>query len=82
VAESFGSFTGLDRQLTEAAMNVQGSGRGALGWEPLGGRRSTSESADLVSAIPRSVDIAALWVRLEFVLQWRGRSSAAAPIAK
>ena len=38
VAEFFGSFTGLNRQLTEAAMNVQGSGWGALGWEPLGGR--------------------------------------------
>lgn len=38
VVESFGSFTGLNRQLTEAATNVQGSGWGALGWEPLGGR--------------------------------------------
>jgi Fe-Mn family superoxide dismutase len=37
VAEFFGSFGGLNRQLTEAAMNVQGSGWGALGWEPLGG---------------------------------------------
>ena len=34
----FGSFTGLERQLTEAAMNIQGSGWGALGWEPLGRR--------------------------------------------
>jgi Fe-Mn family superoxide dismutase len=38
VAEFFGSFEGLSRQLTEAAMHVQGSGWGALGWEPLGGR--------------------------------------------
>jgi len=38
VNEFFGSFTGLERQLTEAAMNIQGSGWGALGWEPLGRR--------------------------------------------
>jgi Fe-Mn family superoxide dismutase len=38
VQEFFGSFTGLNRQLTEAAMNIQGSGWGALGWEPLGRR--------------------------------------------
>ena len=38
VKEFFGAFTGLERQLTEAAMNVQGSGWGALGWEPLGRR--------------------------------------------
>ena len=38
VKEFFGSFTGLERQLTEAAMNVHGSGWGALGWEPLGRR--------------------------------------------
>jgi Fe-Mn family superoxide dismutase len=38
VKEFFGSFTGLNRQLTEATMNIQGSGWGALGWEPLGKR--------------------------------------------
>ena len=36
--EFFGSFAGFNRQLTEAAMNIQGSGWGALGWEPLGQR--------------------------------------------
>ncbi len=35
VKESFGSFDGMKRQLTEAAMNIQGSGWGALAWEPL-----------------------------------------------
>ena len=38
VKEWFGSYDGFKAQLTEAAMNVQGSGWGALSWEPLGGR--------------------------------------------
>ena len=38
INESFGSFDGLRGQLTEAAQNVQGSGWGALAWEPLGQR--------------------------------------------
>ena len=36
ISESFGSFANLKRQLTEAALNVQGSGWGTLAWEPLG----------------------------------------------
>jgi Fe-Mn family superoxide dismutase len=38
VTEWFGSYDGFRAQLTEAAMNVQGSGWGALSWEPLAGR--------------------------------------------
>jgi Fe-Mn family superoxide dismutase len=38
IGESFGSFDGLKSQLTEAALNVQGSGWGAMAWEPLGKR--------------------------------------------
>ncbi len=38
VAEHFGSYDAFRAQLTEAAMNVQGSGWGALSWEPLAGR--------------------------------------------
>jgi Fe-Mn family superoxide dismutase len=38
IAEYFGSFSGFRAQLTEAALNVQGSGWGALSWEPLAGR--------------------------------------------
>jgi len=38
VQESFGTFDGLKSQLTEAALNVQGSGWGALAWEPVGQR--------------------------------------------
>jgi superoxide dismutase, Fe-Mn family len=35
---SFGSFEGFRGQLSEAALNVQGSGWSALTWEPLGQR--------------------------------------------
>lgn len=38
IKEFFGSFDHYKRQLTEAAMNIQGSGWGALAWEPLGKR--------------------------------------------
>lgn len=38
VEESFGSFADLRGQLSEAALAVQGSGWGALAWEPLGKR--------------------------------------------
>jgi Fe-Mn family superoxide dismutase len=38
IDESFGTFEGFRNQLTESALNVQGSGWGALTWEPLGQR--------------------------------------------
>jgi superoxide dismutase, Fe-Mn family len=38
IKESFGTFAGMQRQLTEAAQNVQGSGWGTLAWEPVGKR--------------------------------------------
>jgi superoxide dismutase, Fe-Mn family len=38
VVEHLGSFDACRAQLTEAAMNVQGSGWGALSWEPVGQR--------------------------------------------
>ena len=38
IDEHFGDFDGFKTQLTEAALNVQGSGWGALIWEPLGQR--------------------------------------------
>jgi Fe-Mn family superoxide dismutase len=38
IDDSFGTFDGFRNQLTEAALNVQGSGWGALTWEPLGQR--------------------------------------------
>ena len=38
IDESFGSFEAFRNQMSEAALNVQGSGWGALTWEPLGQR--------------------------------------------
>jgi len=38
LGDSFGSFEGFRNQLSEAALSVQGSGWGALTWEPLGQR--------------------------------------------
>jgi Fe-Mn family superoxide dismutase len=38
IEEQLGSFDAFTSQLTEAAMNVQGSGWGALSWEPVGQR--------------------------------------------
>ncbi len=38
VKECFGSFDACRSQITEAALNVQGSGWAALSWEPLGTR--------------------------------------------
>jgi len=38
IDDGFGTFEGLKNQLTESALNVQGSGWGALTWEPLGQR--------------------------------------------
>ena len=36
IREGFGSVDGFQRQMSEAALAVQGSGWGALTWEPLG----------------------------------------------
>jgi Fe-Mn family superoxide dismutase len=38
IDDGFGSFDNFKQHLTEAATTVQGSGWGALAWEPLGGR--------------------------------------------
>jgi len=38
IDESLGSFEGFRQQLTQAALNVQGSGWGALAWEPMAQR--------------------------------------------
>jgi Fe-Mn family superoxide dismutase len=38
IGEAFGSVEALRSQLTEAALNVQGSGWGAMAWEPVGQR--------------------------------------------
>jgi Fe-Mn family superoxide dismutase len=38
IDEFFGTFDGFKAQLTEVSMTIQGSGWGALAWEPLGQR--------------------------------------------
>lgn len=38
IDRSFGSFEGFRQQLTQATVTVQGSGWGALAWEPVGQR--------------------------------------------
>ena len=38
IDEYFGSFAGFKGQMTQASTTIQGSGWGALAWEPLGGR--------------------------------------------
>jgi len=38
ITEHFGAYDGFRAQLTQAAMSVQGSGWGALSWEPMAGR--------------------------------------------
>jgi superoxide dismutase, Fe-Mn family len=38
ITDNFGAYDAFRAQLTEAAMNVQGSGWGALSWEPMAGR--------------------------------------------
>jgi Fe-Mn family superoxide dismutase len=46
VDEHLGSYDGLRSQLTEAALGVQGSGWGALAWEPKGGRLVVAQVYD------------------------------------
>jgi Fe-Mn family superoxide dismutase len=38
ITESFGSFEGMQNQLSESALNIQGSGWSTLAWEPVGGQ--------------------------------------------
>ncbi|MCL4445736.1 MAG: superoxide dismutase [Actinobacteria bacterium] len=38
ITDGFGSFDAFKAQLTQATTTIQGSGWGALAWEPLGGR--------------------------------------------
>ncbi len=46
VDEFFGSFDGFRKQLTQATTTVQGSGWGALMWDPLGKRLYTAQIYD------------------------------------
>jgi len=46
IKASFGTFDGMKRQLTEAALNIQGSGWGTLAWEPLSKRLMVEQVYD------------------------------------
>ena len=46
IANDFGSFAKMKRQLTEAASTIMGSGWGALVWEPLAGKLLTTQIYD------------------------------------
>ncbi len=46
VDEAFGSFDSLKKQLTQATSTVQGSGWGALMWDPLGQQLYTAQIYD------------------------------------
>jgi superoxide dismutase, Fe-Mn family len=46
IAEYFGGFAGFQKQLSEAAKGIQGSGWAALVWEPLGKRLNTLQFGD------------------------------------
>jgi superoxide dismutase, Fe-Mn family len=51
IDEGFGSFDNFKQQMTQAATTVQGSGWGALAWEPLGGRLIVEQIYDHQSNI-------------------------------
>ena len=46
IANDFGSFASMKRQLTEAASTIMGSGWGGLVWEPLAGKLLTTQIYD------------------------------------
>jgi Fe-Mn family superoxide dismutase len=56
IDESFGSFDDFKAQLTEATTTVQGSGWGALAWEPVAGRLIIEQVYDHQSNIGQGSD--------------------------
>ncbi|HEY5886972.1 MAG TPA: superoxide dismutase [Acidimicrobiales bacterium] len=56
IDDAFGSFDDLKAQLTEATKSVQGSGWGALAWEPLAGRLIVEQVYDHQSNIGQGSD--------------------------
>ena len=55
IDESFGSYEGFRNQLSEAALNVQGSGWGALTWEPVAQQLIVEQVYDHQSNFPLGV---------------------------
>lgn len=76
--EHFGSFDAFKKQLTAAAASVQGSGWGALSWEPLGRRLLVEQVYDHQgntgnSTVP--VLVADMWEHA-YYLEYRNKKAA------
>ena len=56
IEDSFGSFADLKAQLGEATKSVQGSGWGALAWEPMAGRLIVEQVYDHQSNVGQGSD--------------------------
>jgi Fe-Mn family superoxide dismutase len=56
IDDSFGSFDDFKAQLTEATTSVQGSGWGALAWEPVAGRLIVEQVYDHQSNVGQGSD--------------------------
>jgi Fe-Mn family superoxide dismutase len=56
IDDSFGSFADLQAQLGEATKSVQGSGWGALAWEPMAGRLIVEQVYDHQSNVGQGSD--------------------------
>ncbi len=56
IDDSFGGISGLEAQLSEATKSVQGSGWGALAWEPMAGRLIVEQVYDHQGNIGQGAD--------------------------
>lgn len=76
--QHFGSFGAFRDQLTAAAVSVQGSGWGALSWEPLGGRLVVEQVFDHQGNTGNAtlpIMVVDMWEHA-YYLQYRNRKAA------
>jgi Fe-Mn family superoxide dismutase len=76
--QHFGSFSAFRDQLTAAAASVQGSGWGALSWEPLGGRLLVEQVFDHQGNTGNAtlpIMVVDMWEHA-YYLQYRNRKAA------
>jgi Fe-Mn family superoxide dismutase len=74
----FGSFSSFKEQLTAAAQNLQGSGWGALSWEPLGNRlvvEQVFDHQDNVGSSTMPILVLDMWEHA-YYLQYRHSKAA------
>jgi len=77
IDQGFGTFEGLRSQLTESALNVQGSGWGALAWEPTAQRLIVEQVYDHQSNVGQGSDpvlVIDAWEHA-FYLQYQNRKT-------